>query len=71
MQSFLINRLTMLSIAVQSFVGVMFGELFNPVTQVTPWGLHNPSPTFFWHEHILMLWLSVLVSSLIMVFHCL
>ena len=62
--------LTILSIAVQSFVGVIFWRLFNPVAWVTPQGLSN-CPPFFLGKHILVLWLLILVSWLILVFHLL
>ena len=35
---------TILSIAVQSFVWVIFQELFNPVAWLIPWGLSNFPP---------------------------
>ena len=55
--------LTILSIAVQSFEGGDILRLFKPVVWVTLSGFLQLPPCFL-EEHILVLWLSILVSSL-------
>ena len=65
LQSFISNNTVYSSL---EFWGGGILRLFNPVAQVTLRGFLQLPPLFL-KEHILMLWLLILVSLLIFIFH--